>query len=760
MVPGKREFATRSQVPEVERIPDAGVDDRTGGLQHGIEKAKERAIERFTKSFHKRSISAGANSERLHENCNEDVRHLSKNEHYLRSAHPRISQSEATNMAISDNPGEISDIAELSSLFPQLEIIALIGEGGMGAVYKARQKKLDRLIALKVIRQNVTGVPFFADRFEREARTLARLSHPKIVGIHDFGEVDTRSSGHRKSNHSTLYFLMMEYVDGENLRHLIDSGTLSPELAVSLIRQICEPLEYAHGEGIVHRDIKPENILIDSSGRVRIADFGLAKLVTTSAKELTLTKTLQIVGTPRYMAPEQMEGSRDVDQRADIFSLGIVFYEMLTGTTPAGHFEPPSMKSGAHPDLDEIVLRAISSDPQRRYQSVSELQDALTNLESAPADGTPERPALALFQSGISTILDREIVGTWRILTGREISKSVPPADAGRSRPFLLLLILVVAAVSMVAFPWMTKIRQFPNTAAELRGADLTAANGAALIIGLCGMTWLVTSAAAKQHLAVTGPLCYLSCCSVLLIVLSFAEAEHRFSLSFAETEHRFSAIEALPGYWITIALFVTIACILTAWFRQSLTAWLQRTQAGDFADFVRVPVAMAESRQLPNVCMVCGRTANERVKATVNFWEHPLLMLFGIMFAGPIGLLIGIASRKQTHLALPFCQHHKSHLDSLAAAAGIGWLLPILTGGVGFLVGYLPTYTLPQTHPIALLGLFVGALIGLVAYVAALVWLSSHRVGFQQKAKHEVLFVRVSSKFAEATEAALRKHS
>jgi serine/threonine protein kinase len=269
--------------------------------------------------------------------------------------------------------------AWLAKHFPQLDVVELLGCGGMGAVYKARQPRLDRLVALKIIRPESASSPAFAERFNREARLLARLSHPHIVAVYDFGEVNVTdpASGNEPR---TLYYFLMEYVEGVNLRQLLQSGELTPPQALAIVPQICEALQFAHDEGVVHRDIKPENILLDKRGRVKIADFGLAKLATGSAVDFTLTATHQVMGTPRYMAPEQMEGSHAVDHRADIYSLGVVFYEMLTVEIPAGHFEPPSKKVEIDVRLDEVVLRAMAREPQRRYQHASDIKSDVDSI--------------------------------------------------------------------------------------------------------------------------------------------------------------------------------------------------------------------------------------------------------------------------------------------------------------------------------------------------------------------------------------------
>ncbi|MBI5760636.1 MAG: serine/threonine protein kinase [Planctomycetales bacterium] len=283
-------------------------------------------------------------------------------------------------------------IEELAGRFPQLEFLELLGRGGMGAVYKARQRGLDRLVAVKILPPEIGHDAAFAERFTREARALARLSHNNIVSVYDFGVV---GSGIRENSgdasefsriplQDRLCYIVMEFVDGANLRQAIQTKTLTPAEALAIVPQICEALQFAHDEGIVHRDIKPENILIDKRGRVKIADFGLAKLLGQDASDQSLTATHQVMGTLRYMAPEQMQGSREVDHRADIYSLGVVFYELLTGELPMGKFAPPSKKVQVDVRLDEVVLRALEQEPEQRYQHASEVK---TDVEEISRSG-------------------------------------------------------------------------------------------------------------------------------------------------------------------------------------------------------------------------------------------------------------------------------------------------------------------------------------------------------------------------------------
>ena len=271
--------------------------------------------------------------------------------------------------------------AEIAKHFPQLEILECLGRGGMGVVYKARQPKLNRLVALKILAPEKGADPKFAERFLREAQALARLNHPNIVTVHDFGEAEG------------LYYLLMEYVDGMTLRQLLQGQKLAPEEALSIVPKICDALQFAHELGVVHRDIKPENVLVDRQGRVKIADFGIAKIVAADQPRQAITQD-QVIGTPHYMAPEQVEKPQLVDHRADIYSLGVVFYEMLTGELPLGKFQPPSKKVQVDVRLDEVVLHALEKEPERRYQHASEVKTAVETIAATPgAPPTAATPA-------------------------------------------------------------------------------------------------------------------------------------------------------------------------------------------------------------------------------------------------------------------------------------------------------------------------------------------------------------------------------
>ncbi len=269
---------------------------------------------------------------------------------------------------------------EIAARFPDYEIEGVLGRGGMGVVFKARHKGLDRTVALKVLPPASAATAGFAERFQREARALARLTHPNIVGVHEYGEREG------------VFFLVMEYVDGVNVRLAMREGRIGQRDALGIVPQICDALQYAHEHGVVHRDIKPENVLVDLRGCVKVADFGLAKIVAGDSDAPDLTLTGEVMGTPHYMAPEQFEKPTTVDHRADIYSLGVVFYEMLTGELPLGRFDPPSRRAQIDVRLDEVVLRSLEKAPERRWQHASDVNREVGTIASGAARPLPAEP--------------------------------------------------------------------------------------------------------------------------------------------------------------------------------------------------------------------------------------------------------------------------------------------------------------------------------------------------------------------------------
>ncbi len=335
---------------------------------------------------------------------------------------PRCLMAEAMSPTQTDSapatPRETLSPAELAPHFPQLEILECLGRGGMGVVYKARQKSLNRFVALKLLAPERVADATFAQRFTHEAHALAALNHPHIVTIYDFGQA------------GGFYFLLMEFVDGVNLRQAMKAGRFTPEQALAVVPPVCAALQYAHDHGIVHRDIKPENLLLDKEGRVKIADFGIAKILgapvanpvgrdsvepsnerseasgasisgpgqdahsvraasvgshgsTESRPTGEAIFAASAAGTPQYMAPEQ-KAHRATDHRADIYSLGVVLYELLTGELPADKLQPPSRKVQIDVRLDEIVLRALETKPELRFQTAGEFRTQVETVVSTP----------------------------------------------------------------------------------------------------------------------------------------------------------------------------------------------------------------------------------------------------------------------------------------------------------------------------------------------------------------------------------------
>jgi serine/threonine protein kinase len=259
---------------------------------------------------------------------------------------------------------------ELARQIPSLDVIELLGQGGMGVVYKGRQPLLDRPVAIKILRPDYQADGEFHERFLREARTLAKLRHPYIVTVYDVGKADD------------LYYLVMEFVEGASLRQLLDDRSISERDVLEFVPQIAEALQHAHETGVVHRDVKPENVLVDGLGRVRLVDFGLATLFGPNAPRSP--DDHRVAGTPGYMAPEQFTMPETVDHRADIYSTGVVFYEMLVGDLPKADRLPPSRQAATDPRLDPIVLRALERERERRYQAARHLHAEVTAVARTP----------------------------------------------------------------------------------------------------------------------------------------------------------------------------------------------------------------------------------------------------------------------------------------------------------------------------------------------------------------------------------------
>jgi hypothetical protein len=299
-----------------------------------------------------------------------------------------------SNDAITDTGNQPTALRPTPAVeLPGLELIEILGRGGMGEVWRAEQKSLKRIVAVKLLPAHLAKDGEFVARFQKEATALAALSHPNIIQI-----IDRGVSGEQ-------YYFVMEFVPGRSLRDVMSGGKMPPGRALKIISQICSAIDYAHEHGIVHRDLKPENILLDERGHVKVADFGLAGIRGADANTPHLTQTSVAMGTLNYMAPEQRRDAKSVDGRADLYSLGVIFYELLTGELPIGRFKLPSEKiEGLDRRLDDIVVKALDSDPHGRPDRASQISAQLEPVIAAMDSGVSQPGFTALPRRTISMI--------------------------------------------------------------------------------------------------------------------------------------------------------------------------------------------------------------------------------------------------------------------------------------------------------------------------------------------------------------------
>jgi serine/threonine protein kinase len=353
--------------------------------------------------------------------------------------------------------------AELQELLPQYEVQLLVGRGGMGAVYKGTQLSLERTVAIKLLppameQQDIA----FAERFRNEARLMGRMNHPAIVSVYDFG----------RTADGQLYFVM-EYVDGTDVQRMIArEGKLPPEHALAITAHLCDALGYAHKQGIVHRDIKPSNVLIDIEGRVKVADFGLAKL-SDKTQNSGLTQTGMAMGTPDYVAPETLMYGSDVDGRADIYAVGVMLYQMLTGDIPRGMFKMPSKKfQSIDPRFDAIIRRALEHDREERYQSSHELRLALDVILTTPRAVSGQESSAVLPKQPPHTP-GRTVVPSSRN-PGSSQQRSVPrpepyqPPPPPKAEPTSTLPYVIAALLILGVGGWFIVNQQTPGTPPSL----------------------------------------------------------------------------------------------------------------------------------------------------------------------------------------------------------------------------------------------------------------------------------------------------
>ncbi|MGA9520904.1 MAG: serine/threonine-protein kinase [Myxococcaceae bacterium] len=326
---------------------------------------------------------------------------------------------------------------------PGFDLTELLGRGGMGEVWRAHQRSLGRTVAVKLLPPDLAKDREFVTRFEKEATALAALSHPHITQIIDRGVAGEH------------YFFVMEYVEGRSLREVLNTGRPSPQESLRLISQVLRAIECAHEKEIIHRDLKPENILLDARGHVKVADFGLAGM-RGGEERLQLTATAVAMGTINYMAPEQRRDARNVDARADLYAVGVVLYELLTGELPIGRFRLPSERvPGLDPRLDPVVASLLESDPMERCRSAAEALAAIGALLS----GSPVGPLLKPGALGSNTS---------SVITAGPVARSAPTViETGRRAVKTGLLVIgALAAIGMAARIFL------PGAALTLSGSN------------------------------------------------------------------------------------------------------------------------------------------------------------------------------------------------------------------------------------------------------------------------------------------------
>ncbi len=280
-------------------------------------------------------------------------------------------------------------------LSDRYELGEILGFGGMSEVHLARDTRLHRDVAVKVLRADLARDPSFYLRFRREAQNAAALNHPAIVAVYDTGEAETANG--------PLPYIVMEYVDGVTLRDIVHTdGPMPPRRAIEVIADACQALNFSHQHGIIHRDVKPANIMISKTGAVKVMDFGIARALADAGN--SVTQTAAVIGTAQYLSPEQARGE-PVDARSDVYSLGCVLYEIVTGEPPfvgdspvAVAYQhvredpiPPSQKhAGISPELDAVILKALAKNPDNRYQTAAEMRADLVRVHNGDAPEAPK----------------------------------------------------------------------------------------------------------------------------------------------------------------------------------------------------------------------------------------------------------------------------------------------------------------------------------------------------------------------------------
>ncbi|UYP19054.1 Stk1 family PASTA domain-containing Ser/Thr kinase [Rhodococcus sp. Z13] len=337
-------------------------------------------------------------------------------------------------------------------LSSRYELGEILGFGGMSEVHLARDLRLGRDVAIKVLRADLARDPTFYLRFRREAQNAAALNHPAIVAVYDTGEAETEAG--------PLPYIVMEYVEGETLRDIVRSnGPLAPKRAMEIIADVCAALDFSHRNMIVHRDVKPANVMINKAGAVKVMDFGIARAISDAASPMT--QTAAVIGTAQYLSPEQARGEQ-VDARSDVYSVGCVLFEILTGEPPfkgdspvAVAYQhvredpplPSSVNPAVPPELDSVILKAMAKNPANRYQSAAEMRSDLIRVLSGQRPSAP----MVMTDEDRTTLIDAVDTGAGRhSRAAAVVGTGGSGADGSGSGSVLKKVLLGLAAVLVV----------------------------------------------------------------------------------------------------------------------------------------------------------------------------------------------------------------------------------------------------------------------------------------------------------------------
>ncbi|OWY83376.1 Stk1 family PASTA domain-containing Ser/Thr kinase [Rhodococcus sp. BUPNP1] len=336
-------------------------------------------------------------------------------------------------------------------LSSRYELGEILGFGGMSEVHLARDLRLGRDVAIKVLRADLARDPTFYLRFRREAQNAAALNHPAIVAVYDTGEAETEAG--------PLPYIVMEYVEGDTLRDIVRAdGPMTPKRAMEIIADVCAALDFSHRNMIVHRDVKPANVMINKAGAVKVMDFGIARAISDAASPMT--QTAAVIGTAQYLSPEQARGEQ-VDARSDVYSVGCVLFEILTGEPPfkgdspvAVAYQhvredpplPSSVNSSVPPELDSVILKAMAKNPANRYQSAAEMRSDLIRVLSGQRPSAP----MVMTDEDRTTLIDSVDNNTGRHSRVAPVGSAGAPAGDSGSGSVLKKVLLGIAAVAVV----------------------------------------------------------------------------------------------------------------------------------------------------------------------------------------------------------------------------------------------------------------------------------------------------------------------